>query len=47
MYEQIWENPEKWWNNKDTQYCVAKFIDLYSKKPSKNFISKLKMIIKN
>ncbi|MAV56488.1 MAG: hypothetical protein CMI79_03035, partial [Candidatus Pelagibacter sp.] len=44
---QFWQNPEKWWLNEHTQNCIKKFINLYSKKPEKNYLKDLKKTIIN
>ena len=44
---QFWQNPKKWWFNESTQNCIKQFINLYSKKPEKNYLKDLKKIIIN
>ena len=44
---QFWQNPKKWWFNESTQNYIKQFINLYSKKPEKNYLKDLKKIIIN
>jgi len=43
----VWNEPLKWWYSDYVQKNLNKFINLYTKKPDKNFNSKLKNIIKD
>ena len=42
----VWKEPLKWWYSNDVQINLNKFINLYTKRPNKNFNNKLKNIIK-
>ena len=43
--DNIWHNIDNWWSAEKTQYCIKKFIDLYSRKPNKMFFKELRNLI--